>query len=63
MRKEISITNKIVHYIKSNQITVNQMAYDTGIPQEKLVDEEGTLNATEFLEICAYLNLRPEDIK
>lgn len=63
MKKGDSTSKKITRYIKDNQIPVAQIAKDTGISQEKLEKEEMSFNATEFLEICSYLNIRPEDMR
>lgn len=63
MKKELGISEKIVKYIENNHISVAQVVHDTGIPEEKLSSGEQPLTATEFLEICSYLNLRPEEVK
>lgn len=63
MKREDSVSRKITQYIKNNQISVIQVANDTGIPKEKIESEELSFNATEFLEICSYLHIRPEDMK
>lgn len=63
MKKGNSVSGKITRYIKNNQISVMQIVNDTGISKEKIENEELSFNATEFLEICSYLNIRPEDIK
>lgn len=63
MKTERNVSRKIAEYIKTNQITVKQIVQDTGIPKEKLLNKDEPLNATEFLEICSYLNLRPEDMR
>lgn len=62
MKKEDSVSRKITQYIKNNRISVLQVADDTGISQEKIENEDMSFNATEFLEICSYLNIRPEDM-
>lgn len=63
MKKEDSASARITKYIKDNNIPVTQIVYDTGISEEKILNEEMSFNALEFLEICSYLNLRPEDMK
>lgn len=63
MKKENSVSGKITRYIKNNNISVMQIVNDTGISKEKIENEEMSFNATEFLEICSYLNIRPEDMK
>ncbi|MFQ9515651.1 MAG: helix-turn-helix domain-containing protein [Eubacterium sp.] len=63
MKRMDNVSQRITKYIKDNNIPVAQIVYDTGISEEKILNEELAFNATEFLEICSYLNLRPEDIK
>lgn len=59
-----NVTKKIADYIQKNHISVEQASRDTGIELAKL---DGTsrekLSASEFLEICAYLNIRPEEMR
>lgn len=63
MKKGDNVSKRIIKYIKNNNIPVAQIVEDTGISEEKIVNEDMSFNATEFLEICSYLNLRPEDMK
>ena len=61
--KKESVTKQLAEYLKNNQISTKQVAEHTGISEEKLLtDTTKTLNATEFLELCAYLNIQPEEI-
>lgn len=61
--KKESVTIRLAEYLQNNQISTAQVAEDTGISEEKLLtDTTKTLNATEFLELCAYLNIQPEEI-
>ena len=54
-------TAKMIGYIEQNHISVAQMSADLGIPEEKFqFGSEDKFTAEEFLEICVYLNLRPE---
>lgn len=62
MKKEGNVSRQITQYIKDNKISITQIALDTGISEEKLKSEDISFNATEFLEICSYLNLHPEDM-
>lgn len=62
MKNNNKVSGKIIKYIKDNNISVVQIEKDTGIEQEKLADENVQFSASEFLEICSYLNLKPEDI-
>lgn len=62
MKKDIKVSEQIRKYIKDNNIPVAQIVTDTGISEEKIVSGANPFNATEFLEICSYLNLSPEDM-
>lgn len=61
---KLDITNKIMEYIETNNISIEQIARDTQISSRKLRREtKERLMATEFLRLCQYLNVRPEDFK
>lgn len=54
---------KIAKYICENHISVEQVSRDTGIAEAKLINRsEENLSATELLEVCVYLNIRPEQL-
>lgn len=62
--KNRRMTARLAEYIREHQISTEKVAGDTGIPEEKLkTDTDCILNATEFLELCAYLNVKPEELK
>ncbi|MGN0483088.1 MAG: hypothetical protein ACI4HI_06020 [Lachnospiraceae bacterium] len=62
--ERITCAKKIAAYIKENQISIEQTARDTAVPREKL---DGTsaenLSASEFLDLCDYLGIRPEEMR
>lgn len=59
-----TITEKLAIYIADNHLSVTQVARDTAISEDKLqVGAKESLNATEFLELCSYLNVKPEELK
>ena len=61
---KLDVTGKMVDYIRNNQIAVDQIARDTHISASKLRGEtRDRLMASEFLELCRYLNVSPEDFK
>lgn len=61
--KKSSATLWLTEYLKNNRIPTGQVAEDTGILEEKLlIGTTKTLNATEFLTLCAYLNIKPEEV-
>lgn len=57
------VTNYVMHYLKMNGITAEQIERETGISAEKLSKGyKEPLDAEEFLMLCAHLGLEPEDI-
>lgn len=55
---------KIASYIRENHISVQQTCIDTGIDPEMLQGKnDKKMTATEFLELCMYLDIRPEDMR
>lgn len=59
-----TVTQRIARYIRDNHISVVQIQRDIAIPTDKLMCENGgELDAAEFLELCRYLNVRPESFK
>ena len=59
-----TITEKLAGYIADNHLSITQVAQDTSISEDKLqVGAKESLNATEFLELCSYLNVKPEELK
>lgn len=60
----LDVTDKMVQYIADNKIEVEQVAKDTRISASKLRGEtRDRLMAAEFLELCRYLNVKPEDFQ
>lgn len=58
------MTARLAEYIRDHQLSTKKVAGETGIPEEKLkTDTDCILNATEFLELCVYLNIKPEELK
>ena len=59
-----TITEKLAIYIADTHLSVTQVARDTAISEDKLqVGAKESLNATEFLELCSYLNVKQEELK
>lgn len=53
----------IVGYIHHNSISIQQISEVLGIPVQKLdLNASENLEADEFLKLCAYLGIRPENI-
>lgn len=56
------VTQEIANYIYKKQISINKIEEKLRIPRQKLtVDTKEKLTAEEFLLLCAYLKIRPED--
>ena len=59
----MNVTNRLANYIAQQHISSERVAKDTGVAIQKLVPgTEATLEAGEFLELCRYLGIRPEDM-
>lgn len=57
------ISQKIRNYIKQNHISTGQIAEDLHISEKKLLPESNDrFLADEFLQLCAYLDVRPETL-
>lgn len=55
-----NVTRMIAKYIDENNISLERIEKDTRVSVKKLiVNSNENLNATEFLDICDYLNLDP----
>lgn len=55
---------RVLEYIHQNKIDVGRISKDTDISISKLKGESKEhLMADEFLELCKYLNIKPEDLK
>lgn len=60
----VDVTEKMAEYIRNHNIEVEQVAKDTKISASKLRGEtRDRLMAAEFLELCRYLHVKPEDFQ
>ena len=53
----MKVTNRLANYIAQQHISPERVAMETLVPET-----EETLEAGEFLELCLYLGIRPEDM-
>lgn len=61
---KVDVTWKMIAYIRENNISIEQTAKNTQISASKLRGEtRDRLMANEFLRLCQYLNVKPEDFK
>ena len=57
------VSEKIIELMKQNHISAEQVARETRIDIGKLTSPcEDRLTAVEFLDLCEYLNIRPEEM-
>ncbi len=63
MKKKDNVSEKLVEYIKQNNISIEQISKDTGVSGFKLSKNDVVFTASEFLELCSYLNVSPESFK
>lgn len=55
-----NVTKMIAKYIDDNNISLERIERDTRVSIKKLIiNSNENLNATEFLDICYYLNIDP----
>lgn len=52
----------LLDYIVSHHISLEQVENDTGINIEQRVKEKQDLIAGEFLNLCTYLGITPEEV-
>lgn len=58
-----NVTDYMAEYLEKNGISTEETGDIVGIPTEKLEKGSGkALTAEEFLELCVYLKIRPEDV-
>lgn len=61
--EQSKVTEYILEYMKEHHIMSSTLSRQTGIPEEKLTpDYKEPLLAEEFLRLCAFLRLSPEEI-
>lgn len=59
-----TVTQRVAHYLQDNHISAEIIERQTGIPADRLTYGSGVeLEAAEFLELCRYLNVRPESFR
>lgn len=58
----IDISRQLAKYIFENNLSLQDIQNATDIPVSKLVEGGQRLSAIEMLELCYYLNIRPESL-
>lgn len=59
---ESNVSNNLINYIKNNHISISELAEKTGVSIDKFEQHNIIFEASEFLEICAYLKINPESL-
>lgn len=49
-------------YVRQNGIAADKVAMETGIDLEAMIGEGKELVTDEFLELCAYLGITPDEV-
>lgn len=52
----------LLQHIVNNHISLEQIENDTGINIEQMVRRKKDLKAGEFLALCTYLGITPEEV-
>lgn len=63
MKNKDNASKNIIKYIRENNISTEEIENKIGIKQTKLLDEDTVFMASEFLELCSYLKLKPENMR
>lgn len=56
---KMHMTEQIIRYIQKNTLSMKEIEKETGVELSLLQEQHRSLNATELLEICRYLQLDP----
>lgn len=58
------VTEFFLEYFEKNRINISEISEKTGIKKEKLSrDYKKPMTAEEFLQLCVFLNIKPEVIR
>lgn len=58
------ISEAIETYLSQNKIASSQIAKELDISEDKILGRNGeSMLASEFLELCRYLNIEPEQFR
>lgn len=52
----------IQQYIKEHNISYEAIKKDIGLDLDKILKKDGNLLADDFLRLCVYLGITPEEI-
>ena len=59
-----NVTEWIANYIKDQGISVEELSIQLHLPESKLIGGTNEdLSAEEFLNLCSYLKITPEQIR
>lgn len=58
----MEMTKKVWKYIEKNKIDIDSLSEATGVSRKLFRgNPDRPMNATEFLEVCAYLKINPRE--
>lgn len=61
--KKSKVTEYMTEYLRQNEIAVEDVAEQTGINPDKLKrDYKEPLDAVDFLTLCSFLKIKPEQV-
>lgn len=52
----------LYQHIVQHNISIEQIEFDTGIHIKDIVDNQKELMADEFITLCVYLGITPEEV-
>lgn len=56
-----SVKERLVEYLRDGKLDMEAITRDLGISLDILLESEDNLSAEQFLNICSYLHVRPEE--
>ncbi|MBR1864918.1 MAG: hypothetical protein IJ801_00255 [Lachnospiraceae bacterium] len=58
----MKVERYLLEYIREHRISARRMEQDTGINLQHFVEEGKELRADEFIELCLYLGITPDEV-
>jgi len=58
-----AVTEFFLEYFEKNRISIDEISEKTGIERQKFSEDyRQALTASEFLELCVFLHIKPEAV-
>lgn len=61
-RADMRAEKYLMNYIEQSNISKGQVKADLGIDMDTLVNEHQELLADEFIQLCLYLGINPDEV-